>query len=61
MELHRERIGVITTVSVLGLLGFGAGVVILPYVYLLGSLIMLLSLVFLVRKVESGDLWEDSR
>jgi hypothetical protein len=61
ISLTPPCIGVITTVSVLGLLGFGAGVVILSYVYLLGSLIMLLSLVFLVRKVEAGDLWEDSR
>jgi len=41
-------------VSILGLLGFGAGVVILPYLYLVGSLIMLVSLVFLVRRVDPG-------
>jgi hypothetical protein len=61
ISLTPPCIGVITTVSVLALLGFGAGVAILQYVYLLGSLIMLLTLVFLVRKVEAGDLWEDSR
>ncbi len=47
-------IGVVTTVSVLGLVGFGAGVVILPYVYLAGSLIMLLSLILLVRRIPPG-------
>jgi hypothetical protein len=51
ISLTPPCIGVVTTVSVLGLVGFGAGVVILPYVYLVGSVIMLLSLVFLVRKV----------
>lgn len=51
ISLTPPCIGVVTTVSVLGLVGFGAGVVILPYVYLVGSLIMLLSLALLVRKV----------
>jgi hypothetical protein len=51
ISLTPPCIGVVTTVSVLGLVGFGAGVVILPYVYLVGSLIMLVSLVLLVRKV----------
>ncbi len=51
ISLTPPCIGVITTVSVLGLIGFGAGVVLLPYVYLIGSLTMLVSLIFLVRKV----------
>jgi hypothetical protein len=61
ISLTPPCIGVITTVSILGFLGFGAGVVILPYVYLLGSLIMLVSLVFLVRKVDPGGTREDYR
>lgn len=59
ISLTPPCIGVITTVSILGLLGFGAGVVILPYLYLFGSLIMLVSLVFLVRKVDPGGARED--
>ncbi len=51
ISLTPPCIGVVTTVSLLGLVGFGAGMVILPYVYLVGSLIMLLSLVLLVRRV----------
>jgi hypothetical protein len=51
ISLTPPCIGVITTVSVLGLIGFGAGVVLLPDVYLIGSLTMLVSLIFLVRKV----------
>jgi hypothetical protein len=51
ISLTPPCIGVVTTVSVLGLVGFGAGVAILPYVYLAGSLTMLVSLVLLVRKV----------
>ncbi len=51
ISLTPPCIGVVTTVSVLGLVGFGAGVVILPYVYLVGSLMMLSSLVLLVRRV----------
>jgi hypothetical protein len=54
ISLTPPCIGVITTVSILGLLGFGAGVVILPYLYLVGSLIMLVSVMFLVRKVDPG-------
>ncbi len=59
ISLTPPCIGVVTTVSVLGLVGFGAGVAILPYVYFLGSLIMLLSLVILVRKVASDAVSED--
>ncbi len=59
ISLTPPCIGVVTTVSVLGLVGFGAGVAILPYVYFVGSLIMLLSLVILVRKVASDAVCED--
>lgn len=51
ISLTPPCIGVVTTVSLLGLVGFGAGVVVLPYVYLAGSLTMLLSLIFLIRRV----------
>lgn len=54
ISLTPPCIGVVTTVSILGLVGFGAGVVILPYVYLVGSAIMLLSLVLLVRRIPPG-------
>ncbi len=59
ISLTPPCIGVVTTVSVLGLVGFTAGVVILPYVYLVGSLIMLLSLALLVRKVAPDVIRED--
>ncbi len=52
-------VGIVTTVSVLGLAGFTAGLVILPYVYLVGSLLMLLSLALLVRKVAPDVIRED--
>jgi len=52
-------VGVVTTVSVLGLVGFTAGLVILPSLYLIGSLLMLLSLVLLVRKVAPDATRED--
>ena len=58
ISLTPPCIGVVTTVSVLGLLGFGAGVVILPYVYLVGSAIMLLSLILLVRRLPPDPLRE---
>ncbi len=51
ISLTPPCIGIVTTVSLVGLVGFGAGVVVLPYVYLAGSLTMLLSLIFLVRRV----------
>lgn len=53
ISLTPSCIGVVTTESILGLVGFGAGIAILPYVYFVGSLIMLLSLVILMRKVPS--------
>jgi hypothetical protein len=59
ISLTPPCIGVVTTVSVLGLVGFTGGVVILPYLYLVGSLIMLLSLVLLVRKVGPDIILED--
>ncbi len=59
ISLTPPCIGAVTAVSILGLAGFGAGVVILPYVYLIGSLIMLLSLVVLVRKVAPDIVQED--
>ncbi len=34
----------------MSLVGFGAGVVILPYLYLIGSVLILVSLVFLVQR-----------
>jgi hypothetical protein len=52
-------VGVVTTVSVFGLIGFTAGLAILPYVYLVGSLLMLLSLALLVRKVAPDVIRED--
>jgi hypothetical protein len=61
ISLTPPCIGVVTTVSVLGLVGFGAGVVILPYVYIAGSAIMLLSLVFLVRRVAPDIVREVAR
>jgi hypothetical protein len=59
ISLTPPCIGVVTTVSILGLVGFTAGMVIMPYVYLVGSLIMLVSLVFLVRKVPPDVVRED--
>lgn len=59
ISLTPPCIGVVTTVSLLGLVGFGAGVVILPYVYLAGSVIMLLSLVLLVTRVAPDIVRED--
>jgi len=50
ISLTPPCIGVVTTISLLSLLGFGAGVVLLPYLYLIGSLLMLVSLVFLVQR-----------
>ena len=50
ISLTPPCIGVVTTISLLSLVGFGAGVVILPYLYLIGSVLMLVSLVFLVRR-----------
>jgi hypothetical protein len=58
ISLTPPCIGVVTTVSLLGLVGFGAGIVILPYLYLIGSLIMLFSLALLVRRV-SPDVTQD--
>ncbi len=50
ISLTPPCIGVVTTISLLSLVGFGAGVVILPYLYLIGSVLMLVSLVFLVQR-----------
>lgn len=55
ISLTPPCIGVVTTVSLLGLAGFGVGVALLPYLYLLGSLTMLLSLILLVRRVKPCD------
>jgi hypothetical protein len=50
ISLTPPCIGVVTTISLLSLVGFGAGAVLLPYLYLIGSLLMLVSLVFLVQR-----------
>ncbi len=50
ISLTPPCIGVVTTISLLSLVGFGAGVAILPYLYLIGSVLMLVSLIFLVRR-----------
>ncbi len=50
ISLTPPCIGVVTTISLLSLVGFGAGVAILPYLYLIGSVLMLVSLIFLARR-----------
>jgi len=50
ISLTPPCIGVVTTISLLSLVGFGASVVILPYLHLIGSVLMLVSLIFLVQR-----------
>ena len=50
ISLTPPCIGVVTTISLLSLVGFGAGMVILPYLYLIGSVLLLVNLVFLVQR-----------
>jgi hypothetical protein len=50
ISLTPPCIGVVTTISLLSLVGFGADAVILPYLNLNGSVFMLVSLVFLVQR-----------
>ncbi len=56
ISLTPPCIGVVTTISLLSLVGFGAGVLIVPYLYLIGSVLMLVSLVFLVGRFNLGVL-----
>jgi hypothetical protein len=60
ISLTPPCIGVVTTVSLLGLAGFGAAVVILPYVYVAGLVLMLLSLTLLVRRA-GPDVTQEGR
>jgi hypothetical protein len=61
ISLTPPCIGVVTTVSLLGLAGFGAAVVILPYVYAAGLALMLLSLTLLVRRAGPDVIQEGPR
>jgi hypothetical protein len=61
ISLTPPCIGVVTTVSLLGLAGFGAAVAILPYVYDAGLVLMLMSLMLLVRRATPDPVQDDDR